>query len=148
MKRPGLAPAVGRVDTDQGLPMWTRLRSWVWSFLRQLGGHCRLLKEPRPPSVGELTWGELGDCLSEGMDMGFLRTSTAVFHLPKRSLSTQGGGSGWSGAGRRLCRHPCLESVTWCRCLVRACALTVQPEPRNSRRAEGHQRDQCARCRA
>lgn len=36
-------PWEGWVDSDQGLPRWTRVMFWVRGFLGQLGGHgCRV----------------------------------------------------------------------------------------------------------
>lgn len=153
MKRLGLATAVGRVGgLRPGAPRVDE-DPVLGLELPQAAGRAlqgaRLLEEPRPPSLEASIWGELGDHLSEGMDMGFLHTSTPVFH--SRSPEERSEQSQWGFWLLWGWEETMQAPVPGKRDLVPLlgqglCALMVQPEPRNSRRAEGHQRDQCARC--
>lgn len=87
MKCPQSASAVRREGGhDQGIPMWSRVRFWVWGLLRQLGGHCH--RVPGSFSLhGELGPGELGlasTLLQRGWNQWFMCPSTMVFDSPEK----------------------------------------------------------------
>lgn len=109
MKCLGSTSAVeGWMDSEQGLPMWAKVRFWVWGFLRQQGGHChRVPGSSRSHGTGELgNWGWPPPCCRE---------DEPVVHvpLPPRCLThwqspekfqQSGQDADCSGAGKGQCR--------------------------------------------